>query len=636
MIKVLRPARRADMISARVFDELFVRELASELEVEQVAILPWLEAILGPHAMACAMQDAAGAFLSATRGYDFLCPDHHAIPLAPICLLLRNRSQAPIRLLLIAHAPGAYVLEWTLLRPLLRPGDLVITPSVSAQEVIEFLCPDLGPYTRVIPHPMRPLQRLETGGPPRIVSLGRIHPTKLLHRQIEAVAVLKKRRIPLPKMEIGGPLHRIESREISPYACSLAAKIHRLGLAEHVELTGEIAGDDRKAAFLAGARVLMNLSVSVEESFGKAAAEALGVGVPVLATRWNGLPEVVGDGGECLPVRDVTLAVDIDAEHLADALERMIAAAPSSELCREQARRFHPNRIARMYRVALEKALASTADGSGPVDERELAAAPTRGLLSLVAPLNEFSWHELLEFHIEDVARLRRILGGETLPDISSGERLRSLLFHGIRAPLERFLAGLDYGHLTTPAGQEKKSPASATDFLSRIAAAAASRATRSSRVACMDLIRTAEQAKLLRATLAALQSDGLQSPTIDFLEIETERQEGRHGRAFQLSVAAEDAVLWGEFAAPRLRQLAGICREWSLPGLALPWLREWLDRFPDSPDSGFVWLDRCMNALQTSPELIAEAREAFTHVKSLLSGSVELGELESALDRSQ
>jgi glycosyltransferase involved in cell wall biosynthesis len=635
MIKVLRPTQRAELISARVFDELFSRELALELEIEQVRLLPWLDTILGWRAMPESMQDVAGRFLAATRGFDFFCPDHHAIPLAPICLFLRNQARVPIRLLLIAHAPGIYSLEWVLLRPLLRPGDLIIAPSTNAREVIEFLCPELGPYIRVIPHPMRPLRRIESSGPPCIVSLGRIHPTKLLHRQIEAMAVLSKRRVRLPKMQIAGPLHALGSQEISLYARSLIAKIRRLGLEDHVELIGDIEGNDRKAALLAGARVLMNLSVSIEESFGKAVAEALGVGVPVLATRWNGLPEVVGNGGDCLSVIDVTLAVDVDSEHIADSLERLIAAPPSPEACREQVRRFHPDRVSRMYRVALEDALeisSSSADASGLSDERILAAAPVHGLLSIIAPLPEFSWHELFEFHIEDVARLRSTLGGETLSDLSNGEHLRSLLFHGVRPPLERFLAGLDRPELMIATGQERRRQTSRTDFLSRVSAAAASRATRSSRVACVDLLRSTEQTELLRVTLAALQNDGLYSPTIDFLEIETERQQGHYGRAFQLSVRSEEPILWGEFAAPRLRQLAGICREWGLPGLALPWLREWLDRFPDSPDSGIIWLDRCVNALQTSPELIAEARESFAHVRSLLGESIELSKLEVAL----
>jgi hypothetical protein len=40
------------------------------------------------------------------------------------------------------------------------------------------------------------------------------------------------------------------------------------------------------------------------------------------------------------------------------------------------------------------------------------------------------------------------------------------------------------------------------------------------------------------------------------------------------------------------------------------------------------------MNALQTSPELMAEVRESFVHVRSLLGESVELHKLEALLGR--
>jgi glycosyltransferase involved in cell wall biosynthesis len=635
-IKVLRPARPADMISARVFDELFVRELTSELEIVEVDISSWLTGILGEWGTSRDTSNEAKSFRAGTSGFDFLCPDHHAIPLAPICLQLRNRARAPIRLLLIAHAPGVYGLEWVLLRPLLRPGDLIIAPSTSAKDVIVFLCPELASYIRVIPHPIRPLHRGSVSAPDRIVSLCRIHPTKLLHRHIEAVAILAKRATRLPKMQIAGPLRTIGSKDMSPYARSLAAKIVRLGLEDHVELIGEIENNEGKAAFLAGAHLLMNSSVSVEESFGKAGAEALGAGVPVLATRWNGLPELVGQAGECIPVNDETLAMDVNVWQMADALEGMLSAPPPSELCREQARAFHPERVARLYRLALEDALSASWDGPPLADDRVLSAAPASGLLSTAAPLSEFSWNELFDFHVEDVARLHRVLKGEKVQDISNGEHLRTALFQGTRAPLERFLAGLDYSGWMAVSGQQGRGLPSSADFLSRISAAAGTCATRSSRVACTQLLHTSGQPKLLRSALVRMQGEGLQSASIDFLEIELERLEGHHARALQLRIGADDAPLRSEFSVPALRQLSEVCREMGLPGFALPWLREWLDCFPDSPDSGLVWLDRCMNALQTSAELIEEAREAFVRAEDLLGNCVDLTKLQTELARCQ
>ena len=95
----------------------------------------------------------------------------------PQLLHLRNESRAPIRLLFIAHAPGAYPLEWALLGPLLRRGDRIVAPSQSARDVIAFMSPRLLPHVRVIPHPIRPLPYQRTTQPADLVSLTRVHPS---------------------------------------------------------------------------------------------------------------------------------------------------------------------------------------------------------------------------------------------------------------------------------------------------------------------------------------------------------------------------------------------------------------------------------------------------------------------------
>ena len=76
-----------------------------------VGLAGWLDA---------ALDDASSeSFAHATQDANFVCLDHIGIPLAPLIVAARNRARAPARLLLIAHAPGAYVLEWVLLRLLL-------------------------------------------------------------------------------------------------------------------------------------------------------------------------------------------------------------------------------------------------------------------------------------------------------------------------------------------------------------------------------------------------------------------------------------------------------------------------------------------------------------------------------------
>jgi hypothetical protein len=150
----------------------------------------WLDSIFGDGTIRPDGKAVQEALRSATEDFDFLCPNYIGIPLTPLLLYLRNRSGAATRLLLIAHAPGAYVLELALLRPLLRSGDVIIAPTNSARDIIEFLSPELAAYTRVVPHPMRPLPCLRVIRRPHLVSLTRMHASKLVHRQIEAMALL--------------------------------------------------------------------------------------------------------------------------------------------------------------------------------------------------------------------------------------------------------------------------------------------------------------------------------------------------------------------------------------------------------------------------------------------------------------
>src|SRR6202034_374737 len=78
---------------------------------------------------------------------------------------------------------------------------------------------------------------------------------------------------------------------------------------------------------------------SYEEPFGTVLAEAMAVGTPVVATRVDGLPEVVRDGvtGRLVPPRDPGRL----AEAIADVLSRH---AEMSEAAREYATRFHADR----------------------------------------------------------------------------------------------------------------------------------------------------------------------------------------------------------------------------------------------------------------------------------------------------
>jgi len=614
VIRVLRPIGGSTLVSGRAFEHAFARSLHPSISVESVALEAWLDSVAPVDPIRPEALPDARPFRAATDGYDFLCPDHGAIPLSPLLLELRNRSRAQIRLLFIAHAPGAYALEWALLRPLVRPGDVIVAPTRSAADVIAFLCPELAAYTRVVPHPIRPLPRC---GSKRtdVVSLVRLHPDKLLHRQIEAMGILRDRRVADVTMKIAGPLSAACTSDESSYVRSLKAKVRRLGLADRVELVPEIDGPIAKSRFLARARLLVNLSVTLEESFGKSVAEALGCGIPVLATRWNGLPETVGNGGLCVPVETTSFGTDVSAERIADAMAALLQSPPNQQTCRTEALRFHPRRVRTLYRHVLELARQmEPARGATSTDLAGAPAAPEAGLLSVTAPLTELAWDELFAWHIRDVASHRQSI---TRPGIGVGASAdavdcRMLLLFGIQAPLHRFLAGVPLEGKDRPVH---------------------SGATLNSRLTCLSFLASTGKNVALRSGVDALRHEGLSSWGIDFMEIEALRLEKRYAEAFRLSIEESEPLAWGELASERLRQLARVCREWGFPGLALPRLRDWLERFPDGPDSAMVHADRAANAGALGADFRTEATGALAAARSLLDQSVDLSGIQQMLD---
>jgi aminoglycoside phosphotransferase (APT) family kinase protein len=137
-----------------------------------------------------------------------------------------------------------------------------------------------------------------------------------------------------------------------------------------------------------------------------------------------------------------------------------------------------------------------------------------------------------------------------------------------------------------------------------------------------------------LRQIVDAMRDEGLRSWGLEYLEIEALRLEGKYETAFQMSITREDPLYWGELSADRLRQLAAVCREWQRPEIALSWLHQWLERFPDSPDSGFVYLDLCANAVATGGTFITEARRGLECAHQLLGESVDLTTLDNSVRR--
>jgi glycosyltransferase involved in cell wall biosynthesis len=639
--RVLRPLGRAELVSARVFDALFQRDLDPHVAVEPIELDPWLDEILGDPGSPLDPARAVARLRDATRDVEFLCPDHHCIAFAPLLTWIRNRGGLPVRLLLIAHSPGGFLVEWALLRPLLRPGDRIVAPSASARDLIEWLCPELSPYVRVVPHPIRPLPAPpEPRAPEHLLSLGRLVPSKLVHRQLEALRILHDRGHGSLRLVVAGPRTEPGVDRISDYCRGLEVAAHRLGLADAVEFPGVVEDEAEKAALLHRAHVLINLSVSAEESFGKSIVEASGLGVPVITTRWNGLPEALGEAGEALPVRARSLGMDVDASVLADAIERVLRAPLAPERCREAARRFHPELVAPRYRAMLDEALAER-DAAGPVrvdDGPALAepAVPSAGLLAGDALLGRFSWHELLEAQDDELRRLRHAWAPPDRGAPARGTQLRSCLFLGSRSAIEHALAGLptaawtERTGATDPVHERRATEPAMDDFAARVAAAAAGPGTRSVRVNCLNLLATMGHRQALRTGIDRLRAEGLRSPGLEFLDAECCLMEGEPERALELGLRVDDPELWSEQASHRLVQLGRAAVAAGRPERVLPKLRAWTERFPDAPGAGAVWLHRCLAALQDGAR--DEAATAFRRMRALVGERPDLAPLARVL----
>jgi glycosyltransferase involved in cell wall biosynthesis len=641
VITLLRPSRESELLlTAEAFESLFRKHLGTAFGVRRPPLEAWCDAVLGPPDAPFPPDERGRRLAGETRGAHFLCPNYELIPFAPLLLEARNRARAPVRLLFISHASGSYGLEWALLAPLLAPGDRIVAPSHSARRAIELLCPALSPFIRVIHHPMEPLPvpagTAERGD--RVVSLGRIQAQKLLHRQIDAMAILRGRGRPLPTMEMAGALEDGGwTGGEHPYVRGLRERIRRHGLERHVRLVGAVRGDRARGEFLAGARMMVNLSVTVEESFPKAPVEALGVGVPVLATAWDGLHESVGPGGELLPLHLGGVGaglVDVSAEAVADGMERLLDAPPPPALCRAHADRYRPEVSVPLYRAVLEEALAEAGPGF-PVPDAPPADLPAAagGVLANSAPLTAFSWRELFELYAASCTRVRTSWRTGSLAP-TAGDFVRTLLADAVTPPLSRLYAGLP--PLTPPSSTDKavdEEPAAvpASDFFGRLALAARLPGLAPGRMVCLATVAQAKRADLLAGPLARLEADGADTT---MLRAEAEAQAGDFQAAFLRVSAALRAAPAGENEELRIRQAARIARQWGRPELAIPFLAEWLERFPDSQESGPVWLELSLNRHRAGGAHAADAAAALERARTLLGDIPAVGKMAGMISR--
>ncbi|MCA9699253.1 MAG: glycosyltransferase [Myxococcales bacterium] len=611
-VDILRPRTANPLLDLRSFETGFVFGVGQHVRIEVCDAGNWPRTLF----VGGGRERAAARSLAERCAHaDFLCPGAGPLAWSPELLRLRNLAGSPVRALLIAHAPGVFLPEWALLAPLLGPGDRIIAPSERAAAVISMLCPELSPFVRVIPYPIPPWLDADAAAnrpryePPRLVGLGRMIREKLIHRQIEALAILRQRGLWV-RLDLAGPMNEPGIEGPSAYVRSLRAKIERLNLGSQVRLHGPIEVANSKLAFVRDAAAMINLSVNLEESFGKAIAEGLSCGVPSLCTRWGGLDETGGAGSLALPVSFHDYDADVSAEMIADGVQAIVADPPDSSLCHRLSRRFDPQQVAARYREVLDEARQEFAAAGRPrVDEPEvdLPAAPDSGLLARTAPLTVMSWSEAMALHGQEMRNVADPLGADGPARMCAGAQLRGVLGLAARPAVQRMQAGLALEGSAAESmvggmimfDSRRRAESGPFDFLERCAESVVSPGSRASRVIVADLLQRLGRHHAVEQGLARLRVEGQQSKGMRYVEIESRLRAGAPDQALVLCEREfGDHLELGEHQAYRLSQYARACHQLRQPGRALPALRRWTDRFPDGPEAAGLWQQRALLAL--------------------------------------
>jgi glycosyltransferase involved in cell wall biosynthesis len=197
-----------------------------------------------------------------------------------------------------------------LLRILLSRIDTVVVLTDWWRQ--RLIAASLHPRIAVVPNPLLPeleasassaaRRLLPAAGPITVISMARLVEGKGIDVAIRAIALLPHR------------LHLVVAGD-GPLRAALEELAEALGVRERITFRGWISGAEKRE-LLDGAHVFC--LPSTKDSFPIAMVEAMSHGLPVVAVRWGGIPEVVPDG------RAGILTDADDPQQIADAILRLV------------------------------------------------------------------------------------------------------------------------------------------------------------------------------------------------------------------------------------------------------------------------------------------------------------------------
>ena len=254
-------------------------------------------------------------------------------------------------------------LDTTFLAEKVRAAAFVATISEFNRELLRRLAPDAADRIHVVRcgasaesfeaaasrAPARP------GEGVRVLAVAQLAPYKGIRHLVEAAPLLRARVPQVSVTIVGDGVERSD----------LERRTRELGVDDVVTFTGAVS-PERVAGHLAEADVFVHPSVRQDDGLMDgipvALMEAMAAGVPVVASRLSGIPELVVDGATGL------LAEPGDPKALAGAIERLaddlqLRARLTAEARRHVADEFGVERNARRLRALMEDAIASRRAG---------------------------------------------------------------------------------------------------------------------------------------------------------------------------------------------------------------------------------------------------------------------------------
>lgn len=222
---------------------------------------------------------------------------------------------------------------------LFRSGDLFLANSRFTERRLR----DLGcPADRLVVHPVgidvarfrSPARSRSVGGPVRLLTVARLVEEKGVAYGIRAVAELRRRQ---PALELVYDV--VGDGPLAPELRALAA---RLGVEAHVRFVGWASQAELPGIYAAADLFLLpsiRTSSGAEEGAGMVLLEAQAAGLPIIATRVGGIPEVVLEGVSAV------LVPERDAVAIADAVEDLVARRDEWQRMGRQGRQYVTRRF---------------------------------------------------------------------------------------------------------------------------------------------------------------------------------------------------------------------------------------------------------------------------------------------------